>query len=75
MLVLARRPGESTLLGENIRVYVIEILDDRVRLGFEAPPDCTIIRDELLPKAKRKQINRHKPNATHRLTERQQQRR
>lgn len=46
MLVLTRRLNESVYLGGSIRVKVVDILDGRVRLGIEAPPEVGILRDE-----------------------------
>jgi len=52
MLVLARRPGETIIIetpaGERIEVAVLGIKGNQVRVGTEAPPDVTILRDELL---------------------------
>jgi carbon storage regulator CsrA len=55
MLILSRKEGEAIVLrhlglaGE-IRISVQQIGDgDRVRLGFEAPDDVHILREELLP--------------------------
>jgi carbon storage regulator len=47
MLVLSRKPGESVYIGNNIEVKVVSISKDRVKLGFEAPRDISLIRGEL----------------------------
>ena len=47
MLVITRKTGEGLRIGENIRVTVVEIAKDRVKLGIEAPSDVRIIRNEL----------------------------
>ena len=49
MLVLSRKVGEQIVLGENIRVTVVAVHGSRVRLGFTAPPDVPIHREELCP--------------------------
>jgi len=51
MLVLSRKPGEEVVIGDNIRVTVVAILGNRVRLGFEAPAEMHIRREELGPPA------------------------
>jgi carbon storage regulator len=51
MLVLSRRPGEEVVLGDNIRLMVLAIRGNQVRLGVTAPPDVSIQREELCPKA------------------------
>jgi carbon storage regulator len=47
MLVLSRKLGESVLLGNDIRVTVISIDRGKIRLGFEAPRDVEIYRQEI----------------------------
>jgi carbon storage regulator len=49
MLVLTRRLGESILIGDNIRIVVVEVQRGRVRIGIEAPQDVVIRREELPP--------------------------
>ncbi len=47
MLVLTRRVGEEIVIGEDIRIQVVEIQRGRVRLGISAPGDVHILRAEL----------------------------
>jgi two-component system, OmpR family, response regulator len=52
MLVLSRRPNEKILFpGKNIGVQVLSVRGSNVRLGIEAPPEVTILRDELQDRA------------------------
>jgi carbon storage regulator len=48
MLVLSRKVGERTLIGDGIVVQVLVVNGRRVRLGIEAPPEVVIRREELL---------------------------
>jgi carbon storage regulator len=48
MLVLSRKPGQRTLIGDSIVVTVIEVSPGRVRLGIEAPTGVRILREELI---------------------------
>lgn len=48
VLVLGRKKGQRVLIGNNIIVTVIKIGTERVTLGFEAPDDVSIYREELL---------------------------
>ena len=50
MLVLSRRPQESVVINENIRVRIIKVVGTRVYLGIEAPRDVTVRRSELKPR-------------------------
>jgi carbon storage regulator len=47
MLVLSRKIGEEIVIGDNIRVTVVAIRGNQVRLGFSAPEDVAIQRSEL----------------------------
>ncbi|MBL9085257.1 MAG: carbon storage regulator [Planctomycetales bacterium] len=53
MLVLTRKVGERIRVGESIDVVVTEIRGDKVRLGFEAPPEVKILREELIDDGER----------------------
>jgi carbon storage regulator len=48
MLVLSRRVGETVVIDDNIRVTVVSVHGNHVRLSFSAPPDVRIMRSELL---------------------------
>ena len=50
MLVLSRKRGEAVVIGGDIRLTVVAIRGNQVRLGFTAPPDVSIQREELCPK-------------------------
>jgi carbon storage regulator len=51
MLVLTRKVGEEIIIDDNIRVTVVAIRGSQVRLGFTAPPEVQIQREELLQNA------------------------
>ena len=48
MLVLSRKIGEEIVIGDGIRVKVLSVQGNQVRLGFIAPRSVTIHRQELL---------------------------
>jgi carbon storage regulator len=48
MLVLSRKVGEEIIIADNIRVRVVSIQGNQVRLGFTAPTEVRIQREELL---------------------------
>ena len=47
MLVLSRRIGEEIIINDNIRVTVVAVKGDRVRLGIVAPREVTVDRSEV----------------------------
>ena len=52
MLVLSRKQGEQVRVGDNIEIVVVAIQGDRVRLGFTAPDDVGIHREEVFRRMK-----------------------
>ena len=47
MLILSRREGETIIIDGNIRVTVMEVRGDQVRLGIDAPRSVTVHREEV----------------------------
>ena len=47
MLVLSRKKNESIVINDEIKIVVVEIRGDKVRLGVEAPRDVPVHRQEV----------------------------
>jgi carbon storage regulator len=47
MLILGRRIGERIVIDNRIEVTVLAIRGGKVRLGFAAPRDVRILREEI----------------------------
>lgn len=47
MLILARRIGESLIIGDEIKVYILEINGNQVRVGIDAPREVDVHREEI----------------------------
>jgi carbon storage regulator len=47
VLVLTRRPGESILIGGQIRIRVLSTSGTQTRIAIEAPDDVPILREEV----------------------------
>ncbi len=47
MLVLRRKVGEKIMLSGGVSIEIIDIEHGKVRLGFEAPDDVVIDREEV----------------------------
>jgi carbon storage regulator len=47
MLVLTRRPGESIIIGNGIKLTVVSVGPGRVKIGVEAPPSVRVDRAEI----------------------------
>jgi carbon storage regulator len=61
MLVLSRRAGEQIVIGDTIRLTVLSIRGSQVQLGFTAPPETCIYREELRLALDREGRERHSP--------------
>jgi carbon storage regulator len=47
MLVLARKKGESILIGESIEISILDVANDIIKIGITAPREIGILRKEL----------------------------
>ena len=47
MLVLGRRVGEGIMIGHDIKVTVLVVAGDKVRIGIDAPPEVQVHREEV----------------------------
>lgn len=56
MLVLTRKSEEGILIGDNIRIVVVEVKGNQVRLGIEAPPNLAVYREEVYRKIQEENI-------------------
>lgn len=56
MLILTRRSGEGIRIGDEIKVQILEIKGNQVRIGIEAPQDIQVHRDEVYERIKSENI-------------------
>lgn len=47
MLVLTRKTGEGIIIGDNIKITVVELKGGGVRIGIDAPDELKIYRQEV----------------------------
>ena len=52
MFILTRRLGESIIIEDNIKVTVVDINNQQIKLGIDAPKHITINREEVAKKVK-----------------------
>ena len=55
MLVLSRKRGERIVIGDNVELVIISVQGGRVKLGFLAPDDVAIYREEVFQRLKEKE--------------------
>jgi carbon storage regulator len=61
MLVLSRKKNESIVIDDRIKIVVVEIRGDKVRLGVEAPKEVPVHRQEVYDAIKRAAIQADAP--------------
>lgn len=47
MLILTRKPGESLYIGDNVKVTIVEMKGNQIRVGVDAPSTLRIYREEI----------------------------
>lgn len=48
MLVLTREKGAMVRIGDDIKIVVLEVDGNQVRMGIDAPREVVILRSELV---------------------------
>ncbi len=64
MLVLTRKSSEGIRIGDDIRIVVVEVKDNQVKLGIEAPLELAVHRDEIYKKIQQENIRAAKLSPT-----------
>ena len=47
MLVLSRQRDESIMIGDDVKITIVDVRGDKVRLGIEAPREVSAHRTEV----------------------------
>lgn len=47
LLVLSRKKDEVIVIGDDIKIMIIEVRGDKVRIGIDSPRDVTVHREEI----------------------------
>lgn len=53
MLVLSRKVNQSIMVGDNVRVVIVSVDRDQVKLGIEAPREISVHRSEVYEEIQR----------------------
>lgn len=64
MLVLTRKLGEGIVIGDRIKVVVVEVKGNQIKLGIEAPPELSVHREEVYRKIQEENIMAAQVNST-----------
>lgn len=52
MLILARRPHEHIVIGDDVVITVLEVVGNHVKVGIAAPPETPVHREEIYVRIK-----------------------
>lgn len=63
MLVLSRHRDEAIMIGDEIKITVVDVRGDKVRLGIEAPIHVPVHRQEVYDAIKREKDAHNKDQA------------
>ena len=47
MLVLSRNKEQTIVVGDDVRITIVDVKGDKVRLGIEAPRSVSVHREEV----------------------------
>lgn len=53
MLILTRREGESLMIGDEVKITVLGVRGNQVRVGVDAPRDIAVHRQEIYDRIQR----------------------
>ena len=57
MLILTRRIGETLIIRDNIRVTVLDVSGNQIRLGVTAPREVPVHREEVAERIRAEAAN------------------
>ena len=53
MLLLTRKLGENIRIGDDVKITIVEVKGNHVKLGIDAPPSVKVHREEIYERIQR----------------------
>ena len=63
MLVLSRQRDQTIVIGDSIRITIVDVRGDKVRIGIYAPREVAVHREEVYDAIQR-ELNENQATAT-----------
>jgi len=63
MLVLSRQRDQTIVIGDSIRITIVDVRGDKVRIGIDAPRDVAVHREEVYDAIQR-EMNENQPTTS-----------
>lgn len=68
MLILTRRNGESLMVGDEVKITVLSIKGNQVRIGIDAPKEIAVHREEIYLRIQQEQAEQAAPESANQST-------
>jgi carbon storage regulator len=62
MLVLSRKVNQSIMVGDDVRIVIVAVDRDQVKLGIEAPREVAVHRSEIYDEINKVKANGQTPS-------------
>ncbi len=57
MLILTRKVGEAVMIGHDVKITVLHVKGNQIRLGIDAPSSVAVHREEIFSRIQNSQLS------------------